>query len=148
MDPGGPILCRRDFRSIFGFCCSAIVRFSDSTWQHARMSTRGRHVSKCRCASISNSFRPCLRYEAARAYADAHGGSDRNALDMEESMVEYKGFTIGITSVAIVAALGSARVGLAHTPVEGQLAAKDAGAGPEGLKPPAATALSGFRGST
>ena len=22
----GPILCRRDFRSIFGFCCSAIVR--------------------------------------------------------------------------------------------------------------------------
>ena len=26
-EPGvGPILCRRDFRSIFGFCCSAIVR--------------------------------------------------------------------------------------------------------------------------
>src|SRR3974377_544308 len=58
----------------------------------------------------------------------ARDGSDRNALAMEESMVDYKGFTIGITSVAIVAALGTARVGLAHTPEEGALAAKDAGA--------------------
>jgi hypothetical protein len=47
---------------------------------------------------------------------------------MEESMVDYKGFTIGITSVAIVAALGSARVGLAHSLEQGSLAAKDAGA--------------------
>jgi len=130
VDPGGPILCRRDFRSIFGFCCSAIVSDVDSTWHHARMSTRGSHVSKCRCASISDSVRPCLRYEAAHAYAYAHarGGSDTNALDMEESMIDHKGFTIGITSVAIVAALGSARVGLAHSPEQGSLPAKDAGA--------------------
>lgn len=43
-------------------------------------------------------------------------------------MVDHKGFTIGITSVAIVAALGSARVGLAHLNEQGPLAAKDAGA--------------------
>jgi hypothetical protein len=47
---------------------------------------------------------------------------------MEESMVEYKGFTIGITSVAIVAALCSAGVGHANAPAERLLAAKDGGA--------------------
>ena len=34
----GPILCKRDFRSIFGFCCSAIVR-CDSTCPGAHVST-------------------------------------------------------------------------------------------------------------
>jgi hypothetical protein len=48
---------------------------------------------------------------------------------MEERMVDRKWLTIGITSVAIAAALGTARVGSAHTSVDqDMLTAKDAGA--------------------